>query len=213
MADLTTVQDIRDAVETDLPDSVLQRLIDTAETDVRGYMSADQLMTLPTVLLDGALVITPGDTLTLATPSGSLGNYSILRFEGTAAGESWTLDTRAFVASGAAVTSTITPASSTGPIVGAEFELTGNDYRTEFMFDGTATTVEVTVARVIGFQTVEPPIEVVSVIIDLVKLAVDYDLVSTERVGQYSETKKDYSNERYKVLKRVLFASGESLVA
>ena len=42
MANITTVSDVRDAVETDLPDSVLSRMIEAAEDDLIAILPSDE---------------------------------------------------------------------------------------------------------------------------------------------------------------------------
>ena len=44
------------------------------------------------------------------------------------------------------------------------------------------------------------------------RLAVRYTGVQTERVGDYSETLRDYHDERNKVLARLVYAGSTSLV-
>ena len=209
MATILTVAEVLAAVETDLPDEVIAQLIETAEDDVRDYLSSKQLARLPIILRDEDYVVVLGMMdEELAVPA--LGALPIVRFEGTVSltADFWTQDTRNFLTAGTGV-ETITP----NALPAATFVIASNDERTLLTFDATLTTEPVTITRILGLCTLLPPTQMVSAAIDLVKLALEYDILSGERTGQYSETKKDYHSERYKVLKRLVFASKASLVA
>ena len=166
MATIVTVQEVLDASETDLPDSVLQRLIDTAELDVRKYLTPKQRLTLPTILFDKGYVVVLGtDVGTLAVPA--LGAYPYVRFEGTygTGATSWTTDTENLLTAGSGAV-TLTP----GGVAAAEFIIAANDERTLLTFDALLTTEPVTITRILGLCTILPPSQIVSAVIDLVKL-------------------------------------------
>ena len=50
-------------------------------------------------------------------------------------------------------------------------------------------------------------------VIDLVQLRLQYDGLTSERVGDYTSTRREYHLERAKVLSRLLFAGTESIIA
>lgn len=209
MATILTVKEVLDTVETDLADSVLQRLIETAEDDVREYLTPKQRLTLPTILFDkGYAVVLGTDDGTLTVPT--LGNYPYVRFEGTygVGDASFMLDTSYLQTAGIG-TVTVTP----GRVAAAEFIITANTERTELTFDALLTTEPVTITRILGLCTISPPSQMVSAAIDLVKLAVPYDGIRSERVGEFSQEKLDLQAERFKVLKRLIFMSDESLIS
>ena len=209
MATILTVEEVLDAVETDLSDSTLQRLVETAEDDVREYLTPKQRLRLPVILVDQdyALVLGTDDGM-LTVPA--LGTYPYVRFEGTygANANSFQADTPNFLTAGSG-TVTVTP----GEDANAEFTIAANDERTELTFGAGSTTEPVTITRILGICTILPPSQMVSAALDLVKLAVPYDGIRSERVGQFSQEKLDLQAERYKVLKRLIFMSDESLIA
>ena len=49
-----------------------------------------------------------------------------------------------------------------------------------------------------------------SILIDLVRLAVGYDGLESERIGEYSRTARDYHMERSKVLNRLMLTQGRA---
>lgn len=214
MITIVTVAEVLDAVETDLPDQVLEQLIETAEDDVREYSTRAQRNTLPVVITVDDFVITPGDSDQVWTLPLSVGAYPIVRFEGIVGANAHTFvaDTTYLTTAGTGVV-TIIPVTSSGPVPGGAFNVTADADRMELTIDASATTEPVTITRLLGLCTTQPPTIMVSAVLDLVKLAIDYDIVSSERTGQHSEIKKDYHNERFKVLKRLVYASGRSLVA
>ena len=213
MATIATIADVLEVIETDLSDQALQRLLDTAEQDVRDYSTKTQRATLPVIVWDTDYVLQLGQADgTITVPS--LGSYPYVRFEGTvgADADSFVADTSQLRTAGSG-TDTIIPVTDGGAVMASAFVVTANTERTELTIDASGTTEPVTITRILGICTVEPPIGMRSAVIDLVKLAVEYDILQSERVGQFSEVKKDYHNERYKVLKRLVFASKGSLVA
>ena len=214
MVTIATVADVLEAVETDLPDEVIARLLATAEEDVRDYCTTAQRNTLPVVVTDVAFVILPGVPDQVWTLPSAVGVYPIVRFEGTvgANDDPFTADTTYLTTAGAG-TGTVTPVTAAGLIFAGAFVVTADSDRMELTIDATLATEPVTITRLLGICTVEPPTVMVSAVIDLVKLALEYDIVQAERIGQASETKKDYHNERFKVLKRLVYASKGSLVA
>ena len=214
MATIATVADVLEAVETDFPDNVIERLLETAEEDIREYSTSRQRNTLPVVVTDVDFVILPGVPDQVWTLPSAVGAYPIVRFEGTvgANADPFTADTTYLTTAGAG-TGTITPVTAAGPVAGGAFVVTADADRMELTIDATLATEPVTITRLVGLCTVEPPTVMVSAVIDLVKLALEYDIVRAERTGQFSETKNDYHDERFKVLKRLVYASKGSLVA
>ena len=214
MATITTVADVLEAVETDLPDLVISRLLETAEEDVRDYCTTAQRNALPVVITDVDFVILPGVPDQVWTLPSAVGVYPIVRFEGTvgANADPFTAGTTYLTTAGAG-TGTITPVTAAGPVAGGAFVVTADVDRMELTIDATLATEPVTITRLLGICTVQPPAVMVSAVIDLVKLALEYDILQSERIGQASETKNDYHDERFKVLKRIVYASKGSLVA
>ena len=85
MATLLTVADVLELVETDLPDSVLQRYLDAAEEDVREYVTSDERKTLPAIVWSGSFTPDLGEAEVELTLSSALNAYPRARFEGTVA--------------------------------------------------------------------------------------------------------------------------------
>ena len=204
-----------EAVETDLPDNVLQRLLDTAEEDVHRVSSRTERECLPLVVWTGSY------TPTLGQPDGSLAlpisilGFPIVRFEGTvevgADNPTYQDDTEALDVDGG--TDTITPVTpdDTGVTAGA-YVLTIDSTGQALTVDTTLTTAAVTITRILGLQTAVPPFNAVSAVIDLVKVGVIYRGLVNEQTGQYSVVFSGYHAERAKILGRLIFASSESLV-
>ena len=227
MATLATIADVLASIETDLPDSVLGRMLDSAEEDVRAYVSATERAALPVVIWTGRY--TPAlnsDTGKLTVPN-SIRVCPITRFEGTVTVDgspvSFMADTEALAEPldpddpnpPANLTATLTPVTVDGDEVaagafGVTVEVANGKVLT---FDTTATTAAITLTRILALTTSVVPAKYQSATLDLVALAVLRRGISSERVGQYSMVLADYHQQRAAVLQRLLFASGSSLVA
>ena len=213
---LATVADVLASIETDAPDSVIQRKLDAAEADVRAYLSEAQGKTVPTDLLAEPYSIVPGDSDQTIMFASSIRTYRTLRLEGSipSGGEAktWTLDTGALRTDGAG-TARIEPAPDGQAIPAGAFVITVDSSGKTLTIDATSTQVAVVITRLLGLSSSYSPQYIVDAVLDLVRLSLEYDLVQSERVDQYSEVKRDYDDERYKVLRRLLFRGGESIVA
>ena len=216
MATLATIADVLDSVETDLSDRTLQRLIDSAEEDVREYLTSTQRSCLPIIVWTGrytpALGV-PDGSLTLASP---ILGYPIVRFEGTVvesgAAVPYAADTVALDQDGG--TDTLMPVTADGmDVPDGAFVVTIDSTGLILTVDTTLTTAAVTVNRVLGLQTAIPPSKIITAVLDLVKVAVIYRGITTEEVGQYEVTQADYHSERGKILRRLIYASDASLAA
>ena len=71
MATVETLAQVLEAVETDLPDSVIRRMLDTAEEDVRAILTTAQRALLPVVLWEGDLAPGAGEILFTSDHCGS----------------------------------------------------------------------------------------------------------------------------------------------
>ena len=214
MATFATIADVFKALETDLPDSVLQRHLDTAEDEVRQYLTEKQRATLPVVLWDGRYVPALGESDGRLTLHESALSYPWVRLEGTVAedGEmpAFSADTDKLEAPGG--TSSLVPTTADGAIVEtASFNVAVDETGKAFTINTTDTATAVVFTRVLGLQQPTHPARIVSAVIDLVELAVQCRGIRAKRVGQYSITLADYDAERAKVLGRLVYASGESL--
>ena len=214
MSTIATVAEVLDAVETDFPDSVLQRMLDAAEEDVRDHLTSTEQAKLPVVIWTGryrpALNAADG-SLTIPT---SILACPIVRFEGTVAHNgatpAYTADTEELDEDGGSDTLTPILADDTEVAAGA-YTVTIDDTGKVLTVDTTGTTAAVTITRILGLQQANPPARWVSATIDLVELAVRYRGVKMERVGQYDVTLADYHQERGRVLGRLVYASDKSL--
>ena len=217
MATIATVADVLEAVETDLPDAVLQRMLDTAEDDVRNYLTATARDNLPVVVWSGHHSPTLGVADGSLTVPASVRSYPIIRIEGTVVYDeetpAFTADTQK-LAKDESGAEALTPVTRGGVSVAAgRFEIEVDDAGTELGFDTTDTTAAVVITRILGLQQANPPPQWVSASLDLVELAVRYKGIDTERVGQYSVTLSDYHRERARVLGRVVYTSAASLAS
>ena len=212
MGTLTTVASVFDEIETDLPDATLQRMVDTAEVEVRAFASKGERATLPVIVWAGIYEAATGvadGTLTL--PS-SIRDYPLARLEGdiTPAGGGelvpFELDTTALETNGTG-TATFTLTDS------GTFDVTVSDDGLTLTIDTTSATSAFTICRVLGLQSALPPVVYVSAVHDLVKLAAQYEGPEAERVGTYAVTFADYHKERNKVLERLAFAGTGPLLA
>ena len=210
MSTLTTVAAVLEQVETDLPDTALQRLLETAEVDVRSYASKVERASLPAVVwdigYDAAIGVSDG-SLTLPT---SIRGYPIARFEGRitpASGDpvSFELDTPDLETdeSGTA-TLALTDAGT--------FDVTVSEDGLTLTIDTTSATKTFTLDRLLGLQTGSPPPPYVSAVIDLVKLGAQYEGPESERTGSYTVTFADYHRERNRVLERLMFSGNGSIL-
>ena len=213
---LVTISEVLEAVETDLPDAALQRIIDGAEDDIRHYLSKDQLASLPVIVWEGRYTPSlgvPDGSLTL--PESVLG-FPLLRFEGTVVlnteTPTYTADTEELVVAGGF--DTITPVTAEGITVAeGAFVATIDSTGLILTVDTLLTTAAVTVTRILGLQATNYPVQMVIAVMELVQLGVLRRGINTERVGQYTVSLKDYRQERGNVLARLLFSSGDSLAA
>lgn len=217
MATLLTVADVLELVETDLPDSVLQRYLDTAEEDVRDYVTSDERKTLPVEVWTGSYSPTLGDADGSLTLPAAINGYPVVRFEGTVAHDGatpkYTVDTKELEEDESG-SDTLTPVTANdGEVTAGAFEVSIDSTGKILTVDTTDTTAAITITRVMGLQQSTHPVKFVQAVLDLVQLAVIRRGVESERVGQYSISPADYHKERGKVLTRLVFASGESLAS
>jgi len=215
MATIATVAEVLEIVETDLSDATIQRYLDSAEEDVRDYISSDERKTLPVVVWTGKFTPTLGAAdNSLALPA-SIRTYPMARFEGTVAYDggtpAYTVDTEELEKDESGE-DTLTPVTTDGDSVAAggfhvEIDPTGK----ALTVDATSTTAAVTITRVLGLQQSVHPVKLAQAVIDLAQLAVRQRGVKSERVGQYSVSLADFHAERNKVLGRLVYASDKSL--
>ena len=214
MATIATVADVLEAVETDLPDSVLLRLLDSAEQDVRIFITKDERATLPLVVWEGRYTPALGMADGSLTVRGSLFTFNYIRFEGkvTVNGEQvdYTADTEALDTDGGSDTITPVLADDTEVAAGA-FVATIDSTGLILTIDTTLTTAAVSIRRILGLAQLAPSARYVQAVLDLVKEGTLYRGIKTERVGQYDATLLDYHQERGKILGRLVYQGGESL--
>ena len=217
MATVETLTRVLEAVETDLPDSVIRRMLDTAEEDVRAILTTAQRALLPVVLWEGDLAPGAGEILftsDIAAPTA----YPILQFEGMVYADTsfvqYHTQSRLFTA-GAAGTGTIVPLTEAGASISLEsYTATYDASETRIEFTTQSPAGGVSVTRILGLATAAlAPATMRSAVTDLVMLAVLYRGIDSERIGQYTVSPSDHHAERAKVLKRLVFTSDESLVA
>ena len=216
MATMATVAEVLEAIETDLPDRVLQRYLDGAEDDVRQYLTLTERCKLPATVWQGQFPLILGAEDVLTVPS-SVRGFPYVRFEGivTVGGsaQSFTADTP-LLETDAAGTGTVTPIAADGTVVTAgAFVVSVDEDGTSLTFDATATSAPLFVQRILGLQSTSHPALVVNAVMDLVQLNVVYRGLRNERVGQYGAGFLDFHEQRGRVLERLVYASNESLVA
>ena len=214
MATLATVAEVLELVETDLPDSVIQLLLDAAEEDARIALGSEGGKTLPTVLWQGVFAPTLG-AVTGLTILESVSGYAYTRIEGTVEyngqREVFTSDTEEFL-SGQSLTTIITPITEDGVSVqDGEFTLTVDTSGKVFTFDLTTTMAAIRITRILGLRTFSQSSSVKTAVLDLVRISVDYRGLQQERTGEHGQTWRDYHSERSKILTRVLFNGVDSL--
>lgn len=212
-ATIATLAEVLEAVETDLPDGVLQRYINDAEAAVRKQLTVKERATLPVIVWAKRYSPALGSSADLTLPSSILA-YPWVRFEGTVEYDSgtplFTADTEELDEDGGS--DTITPVTADGIFITdgavvATIDSTGK----ELTLDATATTAALTFTRILGLQEQEHPVDYVSAVLDLVELAVLNRGFDTERVGQYSVQMRDYQTEKWAILRRVVFSGSESV--
>ena len=213
-ATITSISEVLESVETDLPDPALQRLINGAEDDVRHYLSNSQLKTLPCVVWSGRYTPVLGDPNGSLTLLLSILGFPFVRFEGTVALNMatpvYTADTDELGVDGG--TDTIIPVTAGGIAVpDGGFVATIDSTGLILTIDTTLTTAAITITRVLALQTLVPPVQMVNAVLDLVMLGVRYRGIEEEEVGEYNVTLQDYHSQRGKVLKRLIFTGGTSL--
>ena len=150
-ATVENLAQVLEAIETDLPNSVLSRFLDTAEEDVRAILTTGQRALLPVVLWEGDLSPVFGsllETETLATPT----VYPILQFDGIVndgtSAVPYHTQSKLFI-EGAVGTDSIIPLTEAGVSVTVEaFTATYNASETAIEFTSTQLAVGVSVTRI-----------------------------------------------------------------
>ena len=92
MATLATTAEILESVETDLPDAVLQRMLDTAEADVRDYISVSDRVDLAVEFWSGEYTPALGTDDGILHLPAPICYYPLVRFEGTVDGDPFVID-------------------------------------------------------------------------------------------------------------------------
>ena len=216
MSRLVTVRDVLDAVETDLQDSVLSDYIEDAEADLTEYLSSTERSSLPVQYWSGAIRL-DGVTTTGQAEAGTVRSATAVRIAGfTDNGGvrvAFYVDTNALNSSGSG-TADLIPILSSGTAYSAGAFTASVDPQGEITFTWTGTAAYIEITSIVGqaiLGRVGYP-QYRKAVLDLVRLAVRYTGVQTERVGDYSETLRDYHDERNKVLARLVYAGSTSLV-
>lgn len=213
MATIATVEGIRDSIETDVADSVLQRLIDSEELSIREQLTTTHRAQLPVIIWTGRYTPTLGSSADLMLASSILA-ANWVRIEGTVSYNSdtpdFTADTMALDTDGGS--DTMTPLLADGTSVPAGvFTVTIDDTGKELTFDATATTAAIVITRILSLTTQEPSPQLVSALIELVELSLRNRSLQSERVGQYAVTFRDFQTEKWAVLRRLVLSSDESI--
>ena len=92
MATLATVTEVLEFVETDLPDSILQRILDTAEADVLDYVSVADRVDLAVEFWSGEYTPALGTDDGILHLPAPICYYPLVRFEGTVDGDPFVID-------------------------------------------------------------------------------------------------------------------------
>ena len=130
MSRLVTVRDVLDAVETDLPDSVLSDYIEDAEADLTEYLSSTERSSLPVQYWSGAVRL-DGVTPTGEAEAGTVRSANAVRIAGfTDNGgvrTAFYVDTNALNSSGSGTADLIPILSSGAAYSAGAFTVTVND--------------------------------------------------------------------------------------
>lgn len=215
MSTIATVADVLAALETDLPDSVLQRYLDTAEDDIRAYLPATNRTALPVVVWTGKYTPILGEADGSLTLPSSIRGYPLVRFEGTVAQASETpsyaVDTDQLQTAESG-TATITPVVDDVAVAAGAYDVAIDDTGLILTVDTSATTAAVTITRILGLQTAAPPARYLDAVLSLVEISTRPRGIASKRVGQYGTTFMDPETARFKVLGRLVYASDESIL-
>ena len=212
MARLATLADVLAAVETDLPDEVLEVLIDTAESEILTFLPDDDLACFPSVLWSGYHDVTETEADDLEVDP-SVHDYATTRIEGivtTASGpQAFVID--AELRDGLNEVA-VTPRTSLGTLIeNAAFTITISADGETLGFDRITGTFVLT--RILGILAPERVAVFRKAVYDLVRLSALYRGYDRERIGQYEAYPSDFHAERGKVLGRLIYGGGVSLVS
>lgn len=221
MGVLATIADVKDAVTTSATDRTLQRLIDTAEEDIRRFLGEDERETLPVVVWTGAFTVPAVDgTLTVAT---SILTHNYVRFEGRVGTTTFSADTAALDTDGGS--ETLTPMDADGnPLSTAAFTATIDSTGRVITLVRTSTDTPV-LTRILGLTTQTVDARFVTAVVDLVENELTEGAGGTgdvvrERIGQYevqfqqrtaSAETSSHNVRFWQIIRRLVLAGDESL--
>ena len=214
MASLVPMSVLLAAVETDLPEQILADILAGSEEDVTRYLPKAQRPTFPVPNQGPLPVQVPtGQGSFAITFSVTVRGQPTLRFEGTLEdGEPFYADI--VIPMDGTTYATATPVTRVGPQPQDRFRvLVSDDGLTVTLDTQTPGTADVLQLATLTSFTAGFTASAFRVIIDLVKLELNNDGLQTERVGDYAETRLNPSRHRASLLSRLLYSSGESLVA
>ena len=214
MPNFVSVSEVLAAIETDLPDTVLENLIAAGEHDVIRVMPSKERPNAPVATQGlGPTPIPAGTPNNILTFTVSVRNNDNLRIDGVLAdGETFT----AIVPIPADDTTTVVviPITAMGPQVADSFGV-------RVSLDGLTVTIDTQTpgtSQAMTFQTFTSFDAGLSgylkeAVIELVKIRMAQDGLSSRGTGDYRETRSDLKAQRGSILTGIIFTGSASVVA